>query len=64
MTELGKRLIEEGKREGAKEGEKKKAIEIARNLLDVLPIETIVKKTGLTMDEVEKLKLQVHSQNK
>lgn len=48
MTEIGKSLIEEGKR--------KKAIEIARNLLDVLSIEMIANKTGLSVEEVKSLK--------
>lgn len=48
MTELGKSLIEEGKKEKAKE--------IARELLDILSIEMIAKKTGLTIEEVKKLK--------
>lgn len=60
MTELGKSLIEEGKREGIKEGKeegkKEKAKEIARELLDILSIELIAKKTGLTIEEVKKLK--------
>jgi hypothetical protein len=38
------------------EGEKKKQIEIAKNLLDVLDIETIALKTGLTKEEIEELK--------
>ncbi|WP_241428098.1 Rpn family recombination-promoting nuclease/putative transposase [Clostridium sp. DJ247] len=38
------------------EGENKKAIEIAKNLLDVLDIETIAIKTGLSVEEVKKLK--------
>jgi predicted transposase/invertase (TIGR01784 family) len=36
--------------------EKKKAIEIAKNLLDVLDDETIAIKTGLTIEEVNKLR--------
>lgn len=60
MTELGKSLIEEGKREGIREGKeegkKEKAKEIARELLDILSIEMIAKKTGLTIEEIEKLK--------
>ncbi|MGL5714619.1 MAG: hypothetical protein ACRCXT_16800 [Paraclostridium sp.] len=48
MTEIGKSLIEEAKRE--------KAIEIARNLLEVLTIEMIANKTGLTVEEVKSLK--------
>jgi predicted transposase/invertase (TIGR01784 family) len=38
------------------EGEKQKAIQIARNLLDVLDVGTIAKKTGLSVEEIEKLK--------
>lgn len=59
MTEIGKSLIEEGKREGKREGKeegkKEKAKEIARELLDILSIEMIAKKTGLTIEEVKKL---------
>lgn len=54
MTELGRSLMQEG--------EKKKAIEIARNLLDILSIEMIAKKTGLTLDEVKKLKEEVDTE--
>lgn len=41
------------------EGGKAKAIEIAKNLLDILSIEMIAKKTGLTVEEVCKLKEEV-----
>jgi predicted transposase/invertase (TIGR01784 family) len=37
-------------------GENKKAFEIAKNLLDVLDNETIAVKTGLTMEEIAKLR--------
>ena len=37
-------------------GMQKKAIEIAKSLLDVLDAETIALKTGLTIKEIEKLK--------
>jgi predicted transposase/invertase (TIGR01784 family) len=37
----------EGKAEGLKQGEKRKSIEIAKNLLDVLDVETISKKNWL-----------------
>jgi len=47
----------EGKEEGLREGEKNKAIEIAKNLLDVLDDETISQKTGLSIEEVGKLKI-------
>ena len=55
------RSIEEGKEEGIKAGEKKKAIEIAKGLLDILSIEIIAQKTGLTVDEVKALKDEVKS---
>lgn len=48
VTEIGRSLIEEGKKE--------KAIEIAKELLDILSVEMIAKKTGLTVEEVEALK--------
>jgi len=47
-----------GLAEGITKGERKKAIEIAQKLLDVLDIETIAKKTGLTSFEIKKLKKQ------
>ena len=43
-------------RKGQQMGEKNKAVEIARNLLDVLDDETISVKTGLSMNEVEELR--------
>lgn len=48
--------VEIGIEQGIEQGEKKKAIEIAKSLLDVLPIEVISEKTDLTIDEVKKLK--------
>ena len=39
-----------------KQGEKKAKIEIARNLLDILDIETIAIKTNLTIKELKRLK--------
>ena len=50
VTELGKSLIDEGKKE--------KALEIAKSLLDVLSIEMIANKTGLTVEEVKSLKYE------
>ncbi len=38
-----------------REGEKKKAIEIAKNLIGLLPEEIVAKKTGLTLEEVKRL---------
>ena len=46
---------EEGREEGREEGKKEKQTEIAKNLLDVLDIETISKKTGLSITEIKKL---------
>ena len=48
--------IKKGKEEGIKEGEKNKAIEIAKSLLDLLDVETIALKTGLSIDEINELK--------
>ena len=45
----------EGKIEGEIEGKKLKQIEIAKNLLDILDIEIIAQKTGLTILEVTSL---------
>ena len=47
---------EEGRVEGREEGLNEKALEIARNLLDVLDDETIAKKTKLTVAEVANLR--------
>ncbi len=41
---------------GIEKGENKKALEIAKNLLDVLNNEAIAIKTGLTLEEIEKLR--------
>jgi len=48
--------IEEGIEKGIEKGEKNKAIEIAKNLLDILDDETISIKTGLTIEEVKRLR--------
>ena len=50
---MDKERIEEGKLE--------EKIEIARNLLDVLDDETIAKKTGLSIEEVKKLREKINS---
>jgi predicted transposase/invertase (TIGR01784 family) len=46
---------EEGRKEGMNQGMHQKAIEIARELLDVLDIQTISQKTGLSVAEIQKL---------
>jgi len=48
--------LQEGLKKGEEKGKKEKAIEIAKNLLDVLDNETISKKTGLSIDEIENLR--------
>ena len=47
---------EQGRQEGRQEGIVQRNKEIAKSLLDILDIETIAKKTGLTVQEIEKLK--------
>jgi predicted transposase YdaD len=48
--------IQKGLEKGKKEGEKEAKIKIAKNLLDILDNETIAKKTGLSLDDIEKLR--------
>ncbi|AMX84360.1 hypothetical protein GS3922_12200 [Geobacillus subterraneus] len=48
-------LLEQEKEKAVKEAEKQKAIEIAKNFLDVLPIHEVAKRTGLTVAEVAEL---------
>jgi predicted transposase/invertase (TIGR01784 family) len=48
--------IVKGKIEGKIEGKLEEKIEIAKNLLDILDIETIALKTGLSLEEVQSLK--------
>lgn len=47
---------EEGKVEGIAEGEMRSKMEIAKQLLDILDVATIAKKTGLSIQDIEKLK--------
>ena len=51
--ELG---IKQSIEQGMLKGEKQKAIEIAKNLIDVLDSKTIAAKTGLTEEEIANLK--------
>ena len=48
--------LNEAERKGMEKGERNKAIEIAKNLLDVLNDETISLKTGLTIEEITLLR--------
>jgi predicted transposase YdaD len=55
MTKVEK-IFEKEKEEAMNQAEKSKAAQIAKNLMDILSIEMIAKKTGLSIEEVEKLK--------
>ncbi|ATD54317.1 hypothetical protein [Clostridium chauvoei] len=48
--------LEEGREQGLEEGKLLERINIAKNLLDVLDNETISLKTGLSVEEIEKLR--------
>jgi len=48
--------LKKGIEQGIEKGEKNKAVEIAKNLLDILDNETIALKTGLTIDEINSLR--------
>jgi hypothetical protein len=52
--EMLKKVMQE-KEQAVKQAEKQKAIEIAKNFLDVLPIHEVAKRTGLTVAEVADL---------
>jgi predicted transposase/invertase (TIGR01784 family) len=56
LEEGKKEGLEEGKKKGLEEGKKRAKIEIAKSLLEVLDIETISLKTGLTIEEIILLK--------
>jgi predicted transposase/invertase (TIGR01784 family) len=49
---------EEGRDEGIEEGERKKAMQIAESLLGILDDRTISEKTGLSLEDVGKLRIQ------
>ena len=53
-----KSSIELAKEQGLEQGEKNKALEIAKNLLDVLDSKTIALKTGLEISQIEELRLK------
>jgi predicted transposase/invertase (TIGR01784 family) len=48
--------LKEGLREGREAGRQEEKLEIARQLLDVLDIETIAQKTGLSVTEIQSLR--------
>jgi len=49
--------LETATRKGIEKGENKKAIEIAKNLLDVLDNQTISQKTGLSIQDIDRLRM-------
>ena len=51
---------EKGRQEGRQEGERHKALDIARSLLlEKIPFETVAKATGLSLEEVKALALEL-----
>ena len=48
--------LEQGIEKGLEQGKKQEKIEIAKNLLDILDLETISLKTGLSIKELQKIK--------
>lgn len=48
--------IKSAREEGREEGSAQKALEIAKNLLDILDAETIALKTGLSVEQIKELK--------
>ncbi len=57
LEEILKKEFERGFEEGLKQARKQQAIEIAKNLLDVLDDETIASATGVDIEEVRQLRL-------
>ena len=54
--------LQEGRQEGLHEGQQKEKLEIARNALrEELPIETVVKLTGLSIEEVKRLAADIEN---
>lgn len=57
LEEILKKEFERGFEEGLKQARKQQAMEIAKNLLDVLNDETIASATGVDIEEVRQLRL-------
>jgi predicted transposase/invertase (TIGR01784 family) len=51
-----KKAEERGEKRGEEQGRRKEKIELARQLLDILDVETIAQKTGLTVAEIESIR--------
>ena len=47
--------LKEGIDRGREDGKRERNLEIAKNLLDILDVDTITLKTGLTVDEINSL---------
>jgi predicted transposase YdaD len=47
---------QEGWRQGLEEGDRQARITIAKQLLDILDLETIAQKTGLSVEEIEQVR--------
>ena len=59
LNEAERKGMQKGIKEGMQKGEKKKALEIAKSMIDMgLDKETISKTTGLDLYEIEKVKKQ------
>ncbi|WP_066190168.1 hypothetical protein [Gracilibacillus timonensis] len=63
MTKVGRAFeeekqeaVEKASKDAAERASKRRNKEIAQSLLDVLSLELIAEKTGLTLDEVKELK--------
>jgi predicted transposase/invertase (TIGR01784 family) len=48
--------LQKGRQEGLEEGMRKRTLEIAGQLLDVLDDQTIIQKTGLTLEDIQQLR--------
>ena len=51
-----KKGFKRGVKQGIEEGKLKEKLKIAKNLLDILDNETIALKTGLNIEEIERLR--------
>ncbi len=56
LLEIKERELQKGIKIGIEQGIEQREIEIAKNLLDILDDETIALKTGLTIEEVRRIR--------
>ena len=68
MTRLGRMLVEDGREQGLAEGRRigreEKQLELAKNLLDLVDVEVIAKRTGLPLESVTALKKDMENDEK